>query len=156
MPIEKEKIMLMLNAARCAPSAENLQPWRFIILQENQALMEKIAALSVYEKFLKTASCFILVYLDTQTITEKLFKCELKHRQAIGAAIQNMMLSAHEMGLGTCWIGEILKREAELNTLVGAPPGLELMAMVSIGYSDLLNKRSMPRKDIDQLLLKWE
>jgi nitroreductase len=110
--------MIMLNAGRCAPSAENLQPWRFIVLQDNRALMENIASLSVYEKFLKTASCFILVYLDTQTITDRLFNCELKHRQAIAAALQNMMLAGHEMGLGTCWIGEILKREADVYSLV--------------------------------------
>jgi len=156
IPVEKEKIFAMLNAARWAPSADNLQPWRFIVLQENKALMGKVAALSVYESWLKTASCFILVYLDTNTITKKLFNCDLKHKQAIGAALQNMMLVGYEMGLGTCWIGEILKREVELNALVEAPHNLELMAMISIGYSDLLNKRSMPRKDIDQLLLKWE
>ena len=79
----------------------------------------------------------------------------MKHKQAIGAAIENILLSAYEMGLGTCWIGEILKREKEVNELLGVSEKLELMAMITIGYHEkceCLGKR----KALNDVLITWK
>jgi len=65
-----------------------------------------------------------------------------------------MLLAAHELGLGTCWIGEILKKENEVNQLVGAPQDYELMAMIAIGYYEP-RVRNVPRKPLDEVVLKW-
>jgi nitroreductase len=71
----------------------------------------------------------------------------------MGAAIQNMLLAAHELGLGSCWIGEILKNEEQVKELVGAANDLELMAVISVGYPSKATKSK--RRDISQNIVSW-
>ena len=78
----------------------------------------------------------------------------MKHSQSIGAAIQNMLLAAHELGLGTCWIGEILKNEDKVRELLGVSDDLQLMAIISVGYSSRKNLKSK-RNDISKNIVSW-
>lgn len=55
---------------------------------------------------------------------------------AVGACIQNMLLEAHSLGLGACWLGEILNRKEEASHCLGLPGGLELAAIISLGYPE--------------------
>ncbi|MCB2361714.1 nitroreductase family protein [Clostridium estertheticum] len=87
----------------------------------------------------------IAVFLDTKSLDDKIPNIYLKHSQSIEAAIQNMLLAAHELGLGTCWIGEILKNEDKVRELLRVSDDLQLMAVISVGYSsrkDLKSKRN--------------
>ena len=153
--VEKDNIKILIQAASYAPSGNNIQPWKFIIIQDNIELKNKIASLTVFDKWVKTAPCFILVYYNTSDFSNKIFNCDLKHKQAIGASIQNILLAANELNLGTCWVGEILKKEKELNELLGIANGLELMALITVGYFDK-NSSTGKRKDINEILIKWE
>lgn len=54
---------------------------------------------------------------------------------AMGACIQNMLLEAHSLGLGSCWLGEILHRKKEAAAYVKVAANLELMAVISLGFS---------------------
>ncbi|SFM28255.1 Nitroreductase family protein [Pelosinus propionicus DSM 13327] len=64
-----------------------------------------------------------------------------------------MLLVAHELGLGTCWIGEILKKEEQVKELVGATDDLELMAVLSVGYSN--KTTTSRRRDILENIVSW-
>ena len=71
---------------------------------------------------------------------------------AIGACIQNMLLCAYELGIGSCWLGEILKRKSRVTKYLKIHPRYELMAVVSLGYP-LKKPPKGRRKNIKNLIL---
>jgi nitroreductase len=150
--VDRNDIIQMLTAASWAPSGNNLQPWRFSVIT-NAELIKELSSLTIYYNWVQTSPCLIAVFLDTKAIDDKISNIYLKHVQAIGAAIQNMLLTAHELGLGTCWIGEILKNEDKVKELIGIPSELQLMAIISVGYPSKDSKSR--RKDIFETIINW-
>jgi nitroreductase len=151
--VSPSDITKILTAASWAPSGNNLQPWRFSVVMNDEQLLKKLSSLTVYHSWVQTAPCLIAVFLDKKVIDPNIQGIYLKHVQAVGAAIQNMLLAAHELGLGSCWIGEILKNEDQVKELVGAADDLELMAVISVGYP---NKTSTSRRrDILENIVSW-
>ena len=71
---------------------------------------------------------------------------------AIGACIQNMLLMAEELGLGACWLGEILNRKEEVNKFLNISERYELMAVIALGYSD--EHPSSKRKPLGELIIE--
>ena len=145
-----------MTAATWAPSGNNLQPWKFAIIINDKALMKKLSTLTIYEHWVQTAPCLIAVFLDP-AISEGLAipKLHIKHVQSIGAAIQNMLLTANDLGLGACWIGEILKNEETLKNILEVPLNLELMAVISVGYPSNTTPKGK-RKEIDESIICWK
>ena len=96
---------------------------------------------------MKTAPCLIIVYLDKMRSYHY-----IKDVQSCGAAIQNILLTAHEMGIGSCWIGDLLEKADDINKLLEVDDSLELMSVVSLGYGrgHLTN---VDRKDINEFLI---
>ena len=127
-PIEIENINKIIESAIWAPSGKNGQPWKFKIITE-QNIIEEISKLSVNSRWLKTAPCLIIVYLDKVCSYHY-----IKDVQSCGAAIQNMLLTAHEIGIGSCWIGALLEKADDINKLLEVDDSLELMSVVSFGY----------------------
>lgn len=154
-PVSREILHQLLEAMQWAPSGGNLQPWAFSVVQENRPLAEQIAQLSKYRDWMVDAPVYVVISLDHQKMSEKIFRCEMKHHQAVGSAIQNLMLAAHSHGLGTCWIGEILQREAELKELLQLPEQLEPMALLTVGYPDGEPKQK-GRRPLDDLIVSWD
>lgn len=98
-PLKKEEIQLILKAAFCAPSASNKQPWFFIVVNDKNKL-EKMSTFTPYATPLKKAAMGIVVCTD--------LNCNQYidyGQQDCAAATQNMLLEAHELGIGSCWIG---------------------------------------------------
>ena len=145
-PIEIESINQIIESAIWAPSGKNGQPWKFKIITE-QNIIEEIAKLSANSRWLKTAPCLIIVYLDKGCSYHY-----IKDVQSCGAAIQNMLLSAHEMGIGSCWIGDLLEKADALNELLQVDDCLELMGVVSLGYGRG-KSINIGRKDINEFIL---
>jgi len=99
--IPKEDIKLILEAAMMAPSACNSRPWEFVVV-ENQEKLQEIHAVHPYTSMLNTASLAIVICgrPDLQVgVAEGFFP------QDCGAAAQNILLAAAELGYGTCWCG---------------------------------------------------
>ena len=150
-PIYDETISKLLTAATMAPSGKNGQPWKFYVINKDMGLIQKISALSVYRKWLSGAACFIVVFLDKAVSYDY-----VKDIQAIGASIQNILLASYELGIGSCWIGEILRAEKQVKALLEIhDENLELMAVVALGYTDNDNA-DYTRKDISEVLLGWK
>jgi len=126
--VEKEKIDLILDSCRWAPSGHNNQPWRFIVIRDKKVI-EEVAKCTIYGKILRSAKVLIAVFLDSSAMYDK-----KKDTLAMGACIQNMLLAANSLGLGACWQGEILNQKDIVNKILGAPDTLELMAVVTLGY----------------------
>lgn len=176
-PIEKEKIEQIVEAGLWAPSGQNQQPCRFIVVSEPALLDEiqaemfrigekvrkllpivglfkrqlrgekgKRAVKSVRPKAFHGAPALIIVgaMSDSSSTYEK--DCSL--------AVQNMMLAAHELGLGTCCMGWIatLNQSPALKEKLGIPKGLDICNAVTLGYYDTAKTPKTPeRKKVDEV-----
>jgi nitroreductase len=121
--IPDKEIEMILESGRWAPSASNRQPWEFLVIK-NRDMIEKVAKLSVYGKFIKEASVLIAIIGKTK-ISPKWYIIDTS------LVSMNMMLIAWALGIGTCWIGtldrdkakEILKLEIDDYLLTVLPFG---------------------------------
>ncbi len=127
-PVPEATLRELVAAACWAPSGLNNQPWRFYIVTD-AAKREALAGCTRYGRVLRGAPAAIAVLLDNTATYHRDKDC-----QAIGAAIQNLLLAATAAGLGTCWLGEILNRRQEVEQILGTPAELELMAVVTVGH----------------------
>ena len=123
-------IKKVLEAARWAPSGLNNQPWRFLIIKD-KSKRDGLALFTKYGNIIKAAPVVIVVCLDIADSYNR-----DKDLMAIGASIQNMCLEAYSIGLGTCWMGEILNRKQEVCRYLNLDEDLELMAVVALGCPD--------------------
>jgi nitroreductase len=144
-PVEWEKILTILDAGRWAPSGLNNQPWKFKILEDEDE-KSQVAEQTRYGDMLRNAPVSIAVFLDTKESYER-----TKDVQAIGACVQNMLLAAHDQGIGACWIGEILKNKEKVNAILRIPGEYELMAIVALGYPAKKDSQT-DRKKLEELL----
>ncbi|HCY76848.1 MAG TPA: nitroreductase family protein [Ignavibacteriales bacterium] len=130
--ISKENINKILEAAMYAPSAMNLQPWQFIVIDDKFVLTETITSIP-YAEMLKQSASAILVCGDSN-----IEKNESWLLQNCSAVIQNILLSAFGLGIGSCWIGihgmpEIVKNIKDQFQL---PDNIIPVALISLGYPD--------------------
>jgi len=134
-PVEFEKITTILDAARKAPSAGNLQDWAFIIITE-KALIKQTADYSVEQYWIATAPVVIIVCAlpEKHEMYYGLRGKRLYNIQDCAAAIENLMIAATNLGLGTCWIGAF--EEEKLRALFTIPPEVRPQAIITLGYSD--------------------
>ncbi len=139
----------ILEAGRWAPSGLNNQPWRFLVVKDT-ATKNKLAGFTKYSQIIKNANTVILVFMDNQVTYNR-----DKDLMAMGACIQNMLLAAHSLGLGACWLGEILNHKKAVSSYLELPVDLELMVVISLGYSaDKLKKGK--RQALKSLMIKGE
>lgn len=149
MELKKEQIQDILNYGVLAPSAHNRNPWRFIVIHENQELKKEIAdtlrnksdaSTNLTCEVIDTCSALVLVYAD---IEEEIFDV-----QSVGACIENMLLRATDLGISSLWIGYILKIEEELKRKFETDK--KLIAAIALGYSDVFPK-PRPRKSLEEV-----
>ncbi|MDU9047408.1 MAG: nitroreductase [Candidatus Electrothrix sp. Rat3] len=141
--VEQELLHKIISAGIWAPSGLNNQPWRFVTIQDGGILV-RLATLTHYSHIVKAAPALIAVYLDQEKMYDS-----VKDHQAAGACIQNMLLAAHELGLGAVWLGQILKNKQQVNDVLQLSEQYSLMAIVALGYPLHRNQRSqrLPLED---------
>ncbi len=145
--IDDNDIQLVLQAAVCAPSGKNGQPWRFRIILDD-SIINNLAECSAYRNWMREAKCIIVVFLDKSHSYDY-----IKDVQSCGASIQNILLAAHSLGLGSCWVGEILNRSQEVKTLLCiSDENLELMGVVTLGYT-FERKVGIAKKEVADFLI---
>jgi len=131
--VPEELVERLIEAARWAPSAGNIQPWEFIIVRK-QEIKRKLAEAALYQSFIEEAPVVIVVCVDEARsaqgygIRGKTLYCI----QDTAAAIQNIHLAAYSMGLGTCWVGAF--REDEARKVLKTPAGIRPVAIIPVGY----------------------
>lgn len=146
-PISNLHINKIIESAVWAPSGKNGQPWKFKVIT-NKGVIEQISEMSIYGTWMINAPCFICVFLDKAQSYNY-----IKDVQSCGAVIQNIILCAHSLGIGSCWIGEILgKSNKIIDILMLDESKYELMAIVTLGYK--AGQTFNPgRRNIDSFLL---
>ncbi len=145
-PVADELLEKILDAGRWAPSGLNNQPWRFAVIKD-PVIKEEVSRLTRYEKIIKGARALIAVFLDNAESYHR-----TKDIQAVGACIQNMLLTTHSLGLGAVWLGEIIKSNEEIKGILGLGRDLELMAVLALGYPDGMPVSS-ERKELRDLIV---
>jgi len=139
-------IKKMLEAGRWAPSGLNNQPWKFVIIRKKE-MIEKISACTKFSKTASGAPLHIAVFMDSSCVYNRTKDCH-----AIGACIQNILLMAHSMKLGACWLGEILNQRKKAEALLRVPKKFELMAVIAAGFPDEKKKSNrLPLKKLKLL-----
>jgi nitroreductase len=135
-----EKVSRVLDAGRHAPSCGNLQNWRFIVIFEPGQKQEVASA--AYEQYeIIQAGVLIVICAEPEKAGRyySLRGERLYTIQNCAAAIQNMLLEAHSLGLGARWIGGF--DEDAIKSMLGIPEEVRPQAIVALGYpKDVPNK----------------
>jgi len=137
----------ILEAARWAPSGLNNQPWR-VVLVEDRDKAKELAACTKYSPIVEGAPLLIAVFLDREVSYDR-----DKDIMAIGAFIQNALLTIHSRGLGAVWLGEILNQKDRVREALRVPESEELMAVIAVGRPGE-EPGERPRKSLDDLILQ--
>ena len=131
-PVTEEQAKQLLTAAMLAPSAKNSRPWEFIVLT-NREILNEIAHFHPYGKMLLQAPmAIIVVAAPGPKVPEDYLP------QDCGAATQNILLEAVDMGLGTCWCG-IFPREdrvTRMAELLDIPAPKFPFCVIAVGVPD--------------------
>jgi nitroreductase len=142
----------LLEAARQAPSAGNVQPWEFVVLSTQKGKQD-VAAAAFGQKSLEEASAVIVVCADEKRAFEaygvrgKTLFCF----QDTAVAVQNILLTACSLSLGTCWIGAF--KEDEVRAVINAPLHMRPVALIPVGYPAEAPK-ARPRRPIGEVMHK--
>jgi nitroreductase len=133
-PVEQDKVDILLKAAMAAPSALNLQPWHFIVINDK----ETIALLSGKQP--TSAPLMIAVCGDTDKtmLPDGSTKLPDFWVEDVSAATENLLLAAHALGLGAVWTGvyPAMDRTAEVANVLNCPQNIVPLAVVRVGYPD--------------------
>jgi nitroreductase len=159
-PIEREKIDLILEAARLAPSSCNSQPWRFIVVEDKE-LLKKVAKAQPtpnVNKFLQNAGVIIVCVDEPKLFVHKAADIVNRDNQRIdvGIAMEHMVLVASEIGIGSCWIGWF--SEKKIKDLLRIPDKKTISVLLALGYpvektdeNGIGGIKSRPRKSLSQI-----
>lgn len=168
--IKRNIIENILEAARWAPSVHNLQPWKFIVVEDKEkikyiaSIMEKKAdelfsgfniVMRDTAKNIKKTNLLLLAY-NTEIMVKKFGRlgspyteiCSLYDNQSVANAVENMLLYIHDLGLGAVWCGVALFCEKEINDFLKQDNNLS--AILSVGYPDKKSAASI-RKNISEI-----
>lgn len=128
--IGAEDLHFLLNAAMCAPSAHNRQPWHFVVITDRPMLLH-LASVHPYAKMLKQSVAAILVCGSLEDEPEEGYLV-----QACSAATQNVLLACEAINLGAVWLGihPRTERMEMIRKLLDIPAGVLPVSLVSIGY----------------------
>lgn len=144
-PVEEVKLAKVLEAARLSPSAGNRQNWKFVVVGDS-VLKDRLAGTTDY-KFIAEAP---LIIAACGTDTGSVMRCgQPRHTVDLSIATAYMLLEAHELGLGTCWIGGFDEKSAK--QILGVPEGVNIVAMTPLGYP-AEEPEQRPRKKLEEIV----
>lgn len=129
-PVSEEQIRHIIRAASHAPSAHNRQPWRFVVVRDHDILTQ-FAEVHPYAGMVVEAGTGIVVCGDTEIQDERGFVVE-----DCSAAIQNMLLAAYGIGLGTVWCGiySVKRLTDAVSGFLSLPPHILPIGLVVVGH----------------------
>ena len=145
-PIEEDKLLRVLEAGRLAPSAKNLQEWRYVIVKDKD-LRKKVAVAANNQYFIAEAPVIIV---GCATMADYVLTCgQPAHSIDLAISMDHMTLQAVEEGLGTCWIGAF--KEEEVKKLLNIPPEMRVVEIMPLGYPKFIPE-AKPRKKLDEIV----
>lgn len=133
--VEWDKVVSILEAGKFAPSAGNLQNFKFIVVKEEE-IRKKLAEAAFNQTWMETAPIHIIIC--SEPVKSKRFYGIRGERlytiQDCAAAAENMLLTAHFLGLGACWVGAF--DEDKVRRIQNLPETIMVHSIITIGYAD--------------------
>ncbi|HAM49642.1 MAG TPA: nitroreductase [Nitrospiraceae bacterium] len=166
-PVEDEKLAVILEAVRQAPSWANRQCWSFVVVK-NAATREKLSELSYVETFFgpmgyKTnpakkgiAEAPVVVVACADPSQSGVIWKQFYYMTDLGIAAQNLMLASRALGLGTVFVGVF--NEEGIRDLLNIPPNIRVVGIFPIGYPFEEKTEGPPRKQLNEIVFyeRWE
>lgn len=156
-PVEREKVLICLEAARMAPSADHVQPWRFLIVDDPEVkknFSDKVFS-GIYSssKFARKAPVIIVMLAKLDVVANRIGKqIQGIHFYFIDMGIsgEHIVLQAEELGLGTCWIGWFSTKKTR--KLLNIPRKYKIVSLMSMGYYEKRPSKEKKRKTLDEIV----
>ncbi|MBN2712513.1 MAG: nitroreductase family protein [Planctomycetes bacterium] len=147
--IPDEVLERVMEAARLAPSAKNLQEWRFIAVRDKD-LRERLVPAAAGQAFVGAAPVVLVCCADTDN---HLMRCgQLCYPIDVAIAMDHLSLAAVSEGLGTCWIGAFY--EDQVKSILGIPEHIRVVELMPIGYPAKPDKVDKIRLPLDEIMRK--
>ncbi|MCE5340798.1 MAG: nitroreductase family protein [Planctomycetaceae bacterium] len=150
-PVEKDKLDRIIEAARLAPSAKNLQDWRFVVVTDEK-LRKEVAMAANEQMFIATAPAIIVGCSNS----DYKMRCGLAIASIdVAIAMEHIALAATAEGLASCWIGSFYPEK--LKPILGIPDRVEIIEIMPVGYpTDKEVHR--PRESVEKIVCyeKWQ
>jgi len=141
-PVPEEALEKILEAGRWAPSASNAQPWHFVVFSDAEK-RRRVARSFLYGPFLIEAPVGIAVVIDPRASS-----CPVQDGTL---AVYAIMLAAHSLGLGTCWINPSFGDD-EAKEILGIPRDKRIICVLSLGYP--AEAPTKPRKKLEDIVFR--
>ncbi len=152
-PIPAEKLKTVLSAARLAPSQNNLQPWRFVVVQDDE-VKRRLAQACVRGKLVAEAPVVVVAFSVEEDIPVTVGGYISAYPLDVAAAVQNLQLAATAEGLGSVWLVDF--HEDKVRAVLGVPEGIHPLAILPLGFSAEPNGGPRPpgegRKSPDEII----
>jgi len=143
--VEEEKLEKVLEAGRLAPSARNMQDWRFIVVRD-EATRRRLAEAARNQEFVGQAPVVIAACGTSNLI----MTCgQPAYAVDVAIALDHMTLAAFSLGLGSCWIGAFY--EGQVKKILGVPDEVRVVALLPLGYP-AGPVRATPRKSLEEVV----
>ncbi len=144
-PVEEEKLRDVLEAGRLAPSARNMQDWRFIVVRD-EATRQQLAEAARNQEFVGQAP----VVIAACGTSDLVMTCgQFAYALDVAIAVDHMTLAAFSLGLGTCRIGAFY--EGKVKKILGVPEEVRVVALLPLGYP-AGPVRATPRKSLEEVV----
>jgi nitroreductase len=145
-PVEDEKLNKVLDSARLAPSANNKQDWKFVVVRDEET-RNKLAEAAGGQMFVAQAP---VVIVACGLEPEGIMRCgQPRHTVDLSIAVSFIMLEACEQGIGTCWLGHF--DEKRVKDILSIPEKVRVVAVTPLGYP-AEDPQPRPRKRIDKII----
>jgi nitroreductase len=128
-PVDEDVLLRLMEAARLAPSARNVQEWRFVAVRD-RGMRERIAVDAAGQPFIAEAPVLLACCAETDG---RIMRCgQPAYSIDVAIAMDHLTLAAAAEGLGTCWIGAF--DEQEVKRALGIPAGVRVVQLMPLGY----------------------
>lgn len=153
-PVSDEVLNRVLNAMRLAPSAGNLQPWRFVVVGD-PAVREQLAKATNRQEWIAHAPMIIAACGWKQRAYSGMGGYWNALPVDVAIAFDHLTLAAAAEGLGTCWIGSFI--EQEVRRVLGIPEEVTVIALTPMGYHDV-PPAAKTRKELAEIVCygRWD
>lgn len=147
-PVEEEKLLQILEAARLAPSAANYQPWHFIVVSKPENLSR--LHLCYHREWFQQAPVVIVACADHSRSWKRGYDGRNSADIDVAIAVDHITLQAAELGLGTCWICNF--DAPKCSETLNLPEHVEPIAMIPVGYPEKENIPPKKRKTLEEII----
>ena len=151
-PIPDDVLQRVLEAARIAPSGSNRQPWRFIIVRDEET-KKKLVPACHNQSWIAEAPIIVVACAQELAYNRGGYMGKLSGIMDVTIAFTHLILAARAEGLGTCWIGAF--DNEQVKEVLGVPSGWNVAALTPLGYpaeGESAFREPVGRKPLDEII----